>query len=315
MFIFTLYVILTIILTIVTLLVSCYYYFRLPPGPCVKHWCPSIFGHRGCRNIKGIPENTIEAFAYAERNGAYGIECDVRLTKDGEVVCFHDNYVGHECTGFPPETRLDTLTLAEVRQLQYTTTDKRDESFRVPTLEEIIIFCKEKKLKILIELKELQRPKLCVNKVMELYDKYNEYMIVNTMLISFSPVPLYQARAINPKVAVIMLHCSDTVSHIVSERLDYFPYIFQCWPSMWDRVLSFCATEIAPLVIGLSAIGPRFCQYNDGYKKKWIDGHDICIYLWGFTGETDCTPKMVCDGVFLSCDDNYDYFYAIRQSS
>ena len=52
---------------------------------------PLIFAHRG---VKGThPENTMIAFQEAERIGAHGIELDVHLSKDGELVVIHDETV------------------------------------------------------------------------------------------------------------------------------------------------------------------------------------------------------------------------------
>lgn len=49
---------------------------------------PKVIAHRGAS--ANAPENTLAAFALAWKEGADGIECDVRLTADGQVVCFHD---------------------------------------------------------------------------------------------------------------------------------------------------------------------------------------------------------------------------------
>jgi glycerophosphoryl diester phosphodiesterase len=53
---------------------------------------PIGFAHRGAR--AHAPENTLEAFALALRLGATGLESDVWLTSDGEVVLDHDGQVG-----------------------------------------------------------------------------------------------------------------------------------------------------------------------------------------------------------------------------
>jgi glycerophosphoryl diester phosphodiesterase len=50
------------------------------------------FAHRGARLEK--PENTIPAFRRALELGASGLETDVWLSADGEVVCVHDPVVG-----------------------------------------------------------------------------------------------------------------------------------------------------------------------------------------------------------------------------
>lgn len=49
---------------------------------------PTLLAHRGAHARH--PENTLAAFAAAMDQGADGVELDVRLTRTGEVVCFHD---------------------------------------------------------------------------------------------------------------------------------------------------------------------------------------------------------------------------------
>lgn len=53
------------------------------------------FAHRGLHG-PGIPENSMAAFRAALEIGA-GIECDVRLSGDGEVVVFHDHDLRRMC--------------------------------------------------------------------------------------------------------------------------------------------------------------------------------------------------------------------------
>lgn len=49
---------------------------------------PLIIGHRGASAL--APENTLAAFSRAFKDGADGIEFDVRLARDGVPVCIHD---------------------------------------------------------------------------------------------------------------------------------------------------------------------------------------------------------------------------------
>lgn len=53
-----------------------------------KNNLPLIIAHRGASAL--APENTLAAFRKAIADGAEGIEFDVRLSKDGEAVVFHD---------------------------------------------------------------------------------------------------------------------------------------------------------------------------------------------------------------------------------
>jgi glycerophosphoryl diester phosphodiesterase len=50
---------------------------------------PLLLGHRGCRS-RGITENSLAAFAYAISQGCEGFEFDVRQSRDGRNVIWHD---------------------------------------------------------------------------------------------------------------------------------------------------------------------------------------------------------------------------------
>ncbi|MDO5444813.1 MAG: glycerophosphodiester phosphodiesterase family protein [Eubacteriales bacterium] len=55
------------------------------------------FAHRGLHTRdESVPENSMEAFRLAAEKG-YGIELDIRLTKDGYVVVFHDDTLDRVC--------------------------------------------------------------------------------------------------------------------------------------------------------------------------------------------------------------------------
>lgn len=68
---------------------------RNEPGPDPLDPGPAGFAHRGLHG-PGIPENSLAAFRAAIGIGS-GIECDVRLSGDGEVVVFHDHDLRRLC--------------------------------------------------------------------------------------------------------------------------------------------------------------------------------------------------------------------------
>ena len=59
------------------------------PGPDPLDPGPAGFAHRGLHLGAGFPENSLIAFATALEFGA-GVECDLRLTADNQIVVFHD---------------------------------------------------------------------------------------------------------------------------------------------------------------------------------------------------------------------------------
>ena len=52
---------------------------------------PYIWAHRGADGY--APENTLPAFQMAAQMGADGVELDVQLTKDGQIVVCHDERI------------------------------------------------------------------------------------------------------------------------------------------------------------------------------------------------------------------------------
>ena len=58
---------------------------------------PLVIAHRGANSR--APENTISAFSAARDLGADGIEMDVKLTTDGQVVVMHDQTVDRTTDG------------------------------------------------------------------------------------------------------------------------------------------------------------------------------------------------------------------------
>jgi len=56
-----------------------------------------VIGHRG--NSASAPENTMSAFVEAFRQGAQGIELDVAMTKDEQLIVFHDSTLDRTTNG------------------------------------------------------------------------------------------------------------------------------------------------------------------------------------------------------------------------
>lgn len=80
-----------------------------------------VIGHRG--NCAHAPENTLESFRQAASLGVDALEFDVRLTRDGEVVVFHDAAL-LRTTGAPG--LVADCTLDHLRRLDAGATFSRD---------------------------------------------------------------------------------------------------------------------------------------------------------------------------------------------
>jgi glycerophosphoryl diester phosphodiesterase len=74
----------------------------------------AVVAHRGASAHRA--EHTVAAYALAIEQGADGLECDVRLTRDGHLVCVHDRRVDRTSTG---RGVVSTLTLDRLAELDY----------------------------------------------------------------------------------------------------------------------------------------------------------------------------------------------------
>ena len=112
---------------------------------------PKMFAHRGCWS-KIVPENSIPAVGRAAQHGYMGIECDVKLTKDGKMVIMHDKTLNRTCRNASDYSKLSDkvsvsdLTFKELRQNYVLASSNPEYRTPVPTLEEILKECKKQKI-------------------------------------------------------------------------------------------------------------------------------------------------------------------------
>ena len=57
---------------------------------------PLVIAHRGASAAR--PEHSLAAYCLAIESGADGLECDVRLTRDGHLICIHDRRINRTST-------------------------------------------------------------------------------------------------------------------------------------------------------------------------------------------------------------------------
>ena len=108
--------------------------FLIAPGAATRRQKAPFYGlnfaHRGLHSRdKAVPENSLEAFRLAAEAG-YGIELDVQLSKDGQVVVFHDDTLDRVCG---VHGRVDERTFEELQQLRLCGTDQR-----IPLFSEVL---------------------------------------------------------------------------------------------------------------------------------------------------------------------------------
>lgn len=165
-----------------------------------------IYGHRGAK--ASYPENTMLSFKKAIELGVDGIELDVHLTKDGEVVVIHDETLERTTNGVG---WIKDLTLEELKQVSagipFTHFLKYDSTWneeRIPTLKEVLLFLSPYSVDLNIELKtSVVAYEGIEDKVYQLVEKYGNGRDV--IYSSFHLPSLLRMKQINPNVKIAWL--------------------------------------------------------------------------------------------------------------
>jgi glycerophosphoryl diester phosphodiesterase len=134
-----------------------------------------IFAHRGYSSA--FAENTMSAFIAAEKAGADGLELDVQLTKDGEVVVIHDEKLDRTTSG---KGFVKNFTFKEIRKLNANKKGVNKEP--IPSLFEVLEWMQSNQLVCNIELKNNLFPyEGMEEKVIHLVRRFN---LSNRIIIS-----------------------------------------------------------------------------------------------------------------------------------
>ncbi|MBO0960814.1 glycerophosphodiester phosphodiesterase [Neobacillus sp. MM2021_6] len=151
-----------------------------------------IFAHRGYSASNA--ENTMAAFWEAEKAGADGIELDVQLTKDGEIVVIHDEKVDRTTSG---NGFVKDFLYKEIRKLNANKKGVKKEP--IPSLTEVLEWMKTNKLICNIELKNGLIPyEGMEDKVIELIRKYS--LTDRVILSSFNHYSIVYSYRIAPEI-------------------------------------------------------------------------------------------------------------------
>lgn len=235
---------------------------------------PLVFAHRG--SSAALPEHTLAAYARALSEGADGIECDVRLTRDGHLVCLHDRRLDRVSDGRGP---VATYTLAQLRAFDFGSWHPGGAPAGVLTLEELLETAGQagRPVRMLIETKHPNR-----------YGKAVEYRLrtvlnrhgltsarptarVQVTVMSFSPLAVRRSRELMPSLPTVQL-------------MDLLP------PGLRVRRLPFGTRIAGP---GLELVRRR----PDLVRRLKSGGQQVYVWTVNATDDVDLLCKLGVDGI------------------
>lgn len=172
-----------------------------------------IIAHRGISF--DLPENSLSAFNASWAVGVDGIEGDFHLTRDGSIVCIHDDNTSRVCN---KNLVICNSTLQELKELNLQCEGKDHLNIKIPTLTEVLKIVPSGK-KIFIEIKcgveilsplikELSRSKINSNQV---------------VIISFDRQVVKELKEMAPEYKALLLYSykeGREVSSLINEMFD-----------------------------------------------------------------------------------------------
>lgn len=239
--------------------------------PDMSPFTGRLYAHRGLHdNSTDAPENSMPAFAKAVENN-YGIELDIQLTKDNEIVVCHDFDLKRVCGA---DVRIRDITYEELQQYKLYQSD-----CTVPKLSEVLALV-DGKVPLIVEYKSMDFHTELFELANEMLNRYQGVYCVE----SFNPYLVFWYKKNNPSVVRGIL--SDSY---IKEGITVMPRIVcQC---LHNLVFNFI-------------IKPNFVAYNQKYYKDWA--RTICKKLyrlpavaWTIQGQQDLEARAQDFDIFI----------------
>jgi len=182
--------------------------------------------HRGAS--ENYPENTIMAFEKAIEMGADMLEVDLRLSKDGQVVVFHDEKVRVRNN---QKKAISELTLAEIKDVEL------DKNQRIPTFKEILSEFKDR-CRFYIDLKGETALEYAIAILVE------ENCINCAILGVSNPALIEKARMLSRDISISLLVKLNKMDKTFELGKKYKPdYLHPCWENFSETPSSLLTKD------------------------------------------------------------------------
>lgn len=155
----------------------------------------SIIAHRGIYNNITVIENSLESIMYAVKNNII-VEIDIRITKDGKLIVFHDEDASRM---LKIKDKISSLTKEEIDYYSH---------YNIPTLKEVLDYI-DGKVPIIIEVKEDN--KIIRNELINILNNYKGKYVLQSFI--YDAVKFYKKQKY-----IVGLLISDKLNYNLLEK-------------------------------------------------------------------------------------------------
>ena len=168
---------------------------------------PLLIGHRGSPVL--ITENTIPSFEKAIDQGADGLEFDIRLSKDNQIVVFHDADL-KRMSG--RTEKIDDMSLAELQTIELYKNKNQQEDVYIPSLNELVpLLARSKMINIEIKSDSVFHGHGIIQPLIKFLDTH--HLDDKCIVSSFNPLILMNLRLKRPDTIIGFLYNRNSVLH------------------------------------------------------------------------------------------------------
>lgn len=174
-------------------------------NPWLREYLPLSVAHRG--HSIAYPENTLEAYRKAIDLGIEMIECDVNITRDGQLVMMHDSTLDRTTNG---AGRVSGATWEEIQRLDAGGKFKPEFSgVKVPSTEETLLLFKEAGIFSCFEVKgaNVDEANRIALGLVEFFVKHN--MLDRTFMSSYNHDAIHLAQSKCPELLIAVERLPD----------------------------------------------------------------------------------------------------------
>lgn len=243
-------------------------------NPWIRKDRPFVIAHRG--HSMAFPENTIAAYRQAIELGVEMIECDVNISRDGQLVMIHDTTLDRTTTG---TGRVNTVTWEEIQRLDAGEKFKPEfAGLRIPSTEETLLLYKEAGILGCFEVKgiDADESKRIAAALVKLVVKHA--MLDTIFISSYQHAALQVAKSICPEVLLAPERLPDDAPADPSEAL---------------RQAQLCH---APVLQHQYTVLTRDVVHL-------LHEHDIAVWSWSTNEESSMIFSIECGADALMGDD------------